>query len=213
MFKRSAVCQAIALALALPSLAAAAESDESYLDQVSVSGYLKNETAIFTHHGHPTGLARTMLDDANSDAGDVLKFENSARMFLTGPLGEETSWTADLQVIYESTGHLDRNHKGHHLYSQQDWLRELYVDTKLADWQFRLGKQQVVWGTADGIKLLDIINPTDYREFNQNTFEDSRIPIWMLKAEKNVSDRSSLQFILSEHEAPAATQTPPPVAT
>ena len=42
MFKRSAVCQAIALALALPSLAAAAESDESYLDQVSVSGYLKN---------------------------------------------------------------------------------------------------------------------------------------------------------------------------
>ena len=56
MFKRSAVCQAIALALALPSLAAAAESDESYLDQVSVSGYLKNETAIFTHHGHPTGL-------------------------------------------------------------------------------------------------------------------------------------------------------------
>ena len=200
MFKRSAVCQAVALALALPCVAVAAESDESYLDQVSVSGYLKNETAVFTHHGHPTGLARTMLDDADSDAGDVLKFENSARMFLTGPIGEQTSWTADLQLIYESTGNLDRNYKGHHLYSQQDWLRELYVDTKLADWQFRLGKQQVVWGTADGIKLLDIINPTDYREFNQNTFEDSRIPIWMLKAEKNVSDRSSLQFILSEHE-------------
>lgn len=200
MFKRSAVCQAVALALALPCVAVAAESDESYLDQVSVSGYLKNETAVFTHHGHPTGLARTMLDDANSDAGDVLKFENSARMFLTGPLGEQTSWTADLQVIYESTGNLDRNYKGHRLYSQQDWLRELYVDTTLADWQFRLGKQQVVWGTADGIKLLDIINPTDYREFNQNTFEDSRIPVWMLKAEKNLTDRSSLQFIVSQHE-------------
>ena len=200
MFKRSAVCQAVALALALPCVAVAAESDESYLDQVSVSGYLKNETAVFTHHGHPTGLARTMLDDADSDAGDVLKFENSARMFLTGPIGEQTSWTADLQLIYESTGNLDRNYKGHHLYSQQDWLRELYVDTKLADWQFRLGKQQVVWGTADGIKLLDIINPTDYREFSQNTMEDSRIPVWMLKAEKNVSDRSSLQFLLSESE-------------
>ena len=51
MFKRSAVCQAVALALALPCVAVAAESDESYLDQVSVSGYLKNETAVFTHHG------------------------------------------------------------------------------------------------------------------------------------------------------------------
>ena len=66
----------------------------------------------------PTGNSLQFLPEMkiNSDAGDVLKFENSARMFLTGPLGEETSWTADLQLIYESTGNLDRNYKGHHLY-------------------------------------------------------------------------------------------------
>jgi hypothetical protein len=201
MFKRTAICQAVALALALPSLAMAADSDESYLDQVSVSGYLKNETAIFTRDGQPTGMARSMLDDRGYDSGDIFKFENSARAFLTGPLGEQTSWTADLMLIYEATGNLDRNYKGHQIYSQQDWLRELYVDTALADWQFRVGKQQVVWGTADGIKLLDIINPTDYREFNQNTFEDSRIPVWMVKAEKNLGDVGSMQFILSQAEA------------
>ncbi|MEJ2394690.1 MAG: RNA polymerase-associated protein rapA, partial [Candidatus Thiodiazotropha sp.] len=63
-----------------------------------------------------------------------------------------------------------------------------------------MGKQQVVWGTADGIKLLDIINPTDFRELNQNSMEDSRIPIWMINAEKNIGDNSNLQLIVSQVE-------------
>jgi hypothetical protein len=190
MFKRTAVRQAVALAIALPSVAVA---------EVSVTGYVKNETSIFTEGGQVTGQARSMLDDTEYDGGELLKFENSARLFLTGDLAKDTTWSADLNVIYDAEG-VNSDYKGYRLYSQHDWLRELYVDTKLADWQFRIGKQQVVWGTADGIKLLDIINPTDYREFNQNTFEDSRIPIWMLKAEKNLTDRSNIQFIVSQHE-------------
>jgi len=200
VFKRAAVSQAVALAVAMPALAVAAEGGEGYLGKVEVSGYLKNETAIFTEGGQVTSQARSMLDETEYDGGDLIKFENSARLFLNGPIGESTTWTADLNFIYDAPGRLDRNYKGYRIYSQHDWLRELYVDTRLADWQFRLGKQQVVWGTADGIKLLDIINPTDYREFNQNTFEDSRIPIWMLKAERNITDRSNVQFILTQHE-------------
>jgi len=37
------------------------------------------------------------------------------------------------------------------------------------DWSIRAGKQQVVWGTADGMKLLDTINPTDYSEMAQKS--------------------------------------------
>ncbi len=83
---------------------------------------------------------------------------------------------------------------------QNDWLRELYVDTNAFGWDFRLGKQQVVWGTADGIKLLDIINPTDFRELNQNATEDARIPIWMINAERNVGDNGNIQLIVSQVE-------------
>jgi hypothetical protein len=190
MFKRSAVCQAVALALALPSVAVA---------EVSVTGYVKNETSVFTSGGQVTGQAKTTLDDTDYDGGELLKFENSARMFVTGDIADNTTWTADINIIYDAEG-VNHDYKGYRLYTQHDWLRELYVDSKLAGWDFRLGKQQVVWGTADGIKLLDIINPTDYREFNQNTFEDSRIPIWMLKAERNLTDRSNIQFIVSQHE-------------
>jgi len=190
MFKRSKVYRSMLLALMLPGVAAA---------EVEVSGYLKNETAVFTRDGQANGEAETMVDENGHDRGDLMKFENSARVFLNGYFGEQSSWHADLNFIYDSQGAND-DYKGHKLYTQNDYLRELYVDTYMGDWSLRLGKQQVVWGTADGIKLLDIINPTDFRELNQNAMEDSRIPIWMINAERNVGDSGNVQFIVSQVE-------------
>ncbi len=190
MFKRSKIYQSMLLALVLPGVAVA---------EVEVSGYLKNETSVFTRDGQVTGEADSMLDERGHESGDLMKFENSARVFLNGYFGEESSWHADLNFIYNSEG-VNDDYKGHQLYTQNDYLRELYVDTYFADWSLRLGKQQVVWGTADGIKLLDIINPTDFRELNQNSMEDSRIPIWMINAEKNIGDSSNLQLIVSQVE-------------
>ena len=66
------------------------------------------------------------------------------------------------------------------------------------DWSIRAGKQQVVWGTADGMKLLDMINPTDYSEMAQNQMEDSRIPVWMVNAEKTNEDGSEFQVVVSQ---------------
>ena len=94
---------------------------------------------------------------------------------------------------------MNSNWQCHKNYTQNDWFREGYIDTSAGDWSFRLGKQQVVWGTADGIKLLDIINPTDFREMAQNSMEDSRIPIWMINAERNIGETGNVQFILSEN--------------
>jgi hypothetical protein len=190
MFRRSAIYQSMLLALVLPAAA---------LAEVEVSGYLKNETAVFTKDGQVTGQAKSMLDKDGHDKFDLMKFENSARIFLNGFFGEESSWHGDLNFIYDSEG-VNRDYKGHKLYTQNDWLRELYVDTYLADWFLRLGKQQVVWGTADGIKLLDIINPTDFRELNQNAVEDARIPIWMINAERNVGTNGNIQLIVSQVE-------------
>ncbi|MEJ2591376.1 MAG: RNA polymerase-associated protein rapA [Candidatus Thiodiazotropha sp.] len=189
MFKRSKIYQSMLLAMLLPGVAAA---------EVEFAGYLKNETSVFTKDGQVTGEANTMIDESGHQKGDLMKFENSARIFMNGYFGEESSWHADLNFIYNTEGVDD--YKGHRLYTQNDYLRELYVDTTLAGWALRLGKQQVVWGTADGIKLLDIINPTDFRELNQNAMEDSRIPIWMINAERNVGDSSNIQLIVSQVE-------------
>jgi hypothetical protein len=191
MFKRTVISQAVILALAFP-LAAQAE--------VSVSGYLRNQTSIFVNDGQTIGEADSMLDRSGHDAGDLMMFENTGKLFVNGDLGSVGTWHAELQAIYDTEG-VNSDWKGHKAYTQYDWFRELYADIEAAGWQFRLGKQQVVWGTADGIKLLDIINPTDYRHFAQDTMEDSRIPVFMINAERNMGDAGSVQFILSEARA------------
>ncbi|MET0049732.1 MAG: RNA polymerase-associated protein rapA [Candidatus Thiodiazotropha sp.] len=190
MFKRCKLYQSMLLALIVPGTAVA---------EIDITGYLKNETAVFTRDGQVTGEADTMLDEEGHDKGDLMKFENSARIFLNGYIGDSITWHGDLNLIYDSEG-VNDDYKGHKSYTQNDYLRELYFDTSVFDWDLRVGKQQVVWGTADGIKLLDIINPTDFRELNQNSMEDSRIPIWMINAERNIGDAGNIQFIISQVE-------------
>ena len=73
-------------------------------------------------------------------------------------------------------------------------LREFYVETSLGRSFLTLGKQQIVWGKADGLKVLDVVNPQEWREFILDDFEDSRIPLWTVNAEIPVAD-STLQLI------------------
>ena len=68
-------------------------------------------------------------------------------------------------------------------YNQAD-IRELYLDifaTKRLS--FRLGRQQVSWGSTGNFRLLDVVNPTDstwhFSAFE--AFEDTRVPLWMAK--------------------------------
>lgn len=74
-------------------------------------------------------------------------------------------------------------------------IREWYFDTEMAGVFWRLGKQQVVWGQADGLKILDVVNPQSYREFILDDFEDSRIPLWMINGEIAIGDDDSLQLL------------------
>ena len=195
MYRKTAISSAVVVALALPAASQA----------IDFNGYLKNETSVFSRSGQVTGAATSMLDDRDShDAGDLLKFENSARVFVNGDIGDNAIWHADLNFIYDTEGVKSRafDWRGYEPYSQHDWLRELYLETDAGGWDFKLGKQQLVWGTADGIKLLDVINPTDFRELNQNTMEDSRIPIWMAKVERELdANKGNLQFVLSQSQA------------
>jgi len=73
-------------------------------------------------------------------------------------------------------------------------LHEFYWETSISRTLLTLGKQQIVWGKADGLKVLDVVNPQDYREFILDEFSHSRIPIWSLNAELPIGD-STLQFI------------------
>jgi len=57
-------------------------------------------------------------------------------------------------------------------------LRDAFADIPFGPALLRLGKQQIVWGTLDGIKVLDVVNPQSFREFILDDFGDSRIGLW-----------------------------------
>ncbi len=48
----------------------------------------------------------------------------------------------------------------------------------------RAGKQQLGWGEADGLRLMDAINPLDLRRnYILGEFDEMRVPLWLLKAD------------------------------
>ncbi len=182
MLKPNVLARAVALAVVFPGLA---------LAELEISGEAKIEYDLFTEDGQVTGAPEP------HDAGDALKTEASVKLFINSDIGEESAFHAELLLADDGEAASERL-EGGEPYSQYEILREFYFDTNAGGWDFRLGKQQVVWGTADGIKLLDIINPTDFRELNQNVSEDSRIPVWMINAERDFDSGANIQFIISE---------------
>ena len=67
-------------------------------------------------------------------------------------------------------------------------LREFTLQGEIGETYLTLGKQQVVWGKADGLKVLDIVNPQSYREFILEDFDESRISMWTLNVERQWRD-------------------------
>jgi len=181
----------------------------------TINTVIKNETAVFAKLGTvngdrgyqrangtspATGASYTGVSTEATpthSAGDILKSETTARIFINGHVNEDVALHAELRPALDHAA-TNNDYKWHQEYTQQDYLRELYIDTNANDFNLRLGKQQVVWGTADGIKLLDIINPTDYREMAQNSMEESRIPVWMLNAEKYLGNGDNIQFVIAQ---------------
>ncbi len=61
--------------------------------------------------------------------------------------------------------------------------RENYLDVAAGDWDFRFGRQQVVWGEMVGLFFADVVTAKDLREFILPEFEILRIPQWAARAE------------------------------
>lgn len=65
-----------------------------------------------------------------------------------------------------------------------DWMiRDAYMDISHGDWDFRLGRQQVVWGEMVGLFFADVVSARDLREFYLPEFSALRIPQWAARAE------------------------------
>lgn len=84
-------------------------------------------------------------------------------------------------------------------------LRDAYLELGLGTGVLRIGKQQIVWGALDGLKILDAVNPQSFREFILDEFGDSRIGLWSVYADLSLGGwRAELAWLpdATGHEIP-----------
>ena len=74
-------------------------------------------------------------------------------------------------------------------------LRQAYLDYREGNWWLRIGKQQIAWGEALGLRVLDTVNPLDLRQnfgidriFEE--FDKIRIPQWFIRANYTIPNES-----------------------
>ncbi len=170
-----AACEVLARSsLVLASLAspvANAETSNSLLDDSTLNMRIESEWAVLTK-------------DASTQ-----KLQLMIEPELETEIGEDASVTTIIRLRTDAKDNLS---PGDH---SQVELREFYLDTAIKDSIVILGKQQVVWGKSDGLKVLDIVNPQNFREFILDDFDQSRIPLWTVNAEIPIND-VTLQLLL-----------------
>jgi hypothetical protein len=109
--------------------------------------------------------------------------------------------SGDWRLTMEGRAHVDPVRRLG--YPKNVWFdpRQFLIDGKIKKVGVSLGLQQVVWGQADGLRVLDVINPLDYREFILEDFLDSRRPLWMARADVPAG-KGSVQFVFAPYFAP-----------
>jgi hypothetical protein len=169
------------LASSLTVTGGASAKAEGFIDSIEFSSMLESELAIGTVTGDVQKAEFVLTPEIGLDLTPSMRLTVIAR--LRGDLADELEPGRPAQR--NRSAFSKRLFVGNHVDVE---LREAYIDTEIGNTFLRVGKQQVVWGQADGLKVLDVLNPQSFREFILDDFEDSRIPLWMVNAEIPIGD-------------------------
>jgi hypothetical protein len=122
-----------------------------YAQNPDISGYVRNYTGMLT-----TG------------SNDFSIVQNTLNLDITGSKGN-IAFKAN-PYVYQ---YFDKD---------LDWgIREAYLDLYIGNFDVRVGKQQIIWGKADGAFITDIVSPKDLREFLLPDFEEIRMGVNAVK--------------------------------
>lgn len=77
-------------------------------------------------------------------------------------------------------------------------MRELYVDMYFDNFDIRIGKQQVVWGKADGVFITDIVSPLNLTEFLLPDFDEIRMGVTAAKLDYYVGNSTFEAIVIPQ---------------
>ncbi len=171
-------------------------SSESLWSALELTGYLKNEIAYRIREPRAiTKLRNIAYLNSKYPLTDNVKFN------FTGWAYYDHAY--DMFNYETISARLERNSEEplafvENLPQEKDTpvaaIRELYLDVAANNWDMRLGKQYIVWGVLEGVRIVDEMNPMDFRELILPDLLDYRISLWSAKLDY-YTKRGDLQFV------------------
>ncbi len=114
-----------------------------------------------------TGFARNYTGVLYEE-GDFSILQNTLNLDIS-KMGDKVALKANPMLYTYNTDSLDLR------------LRELYLDLYFKNFDLRIGKQQVVWGKADGVFITDVVSPLNLSEFLLPDFDEIRTGVNAVK--------------------------------
>jgi len=138
------------------------------------------EQAAYSYHGKKPHNALTSLK-TSLFLDYEHKFENGWRF--------KTNAKAYYDAIYAIRGRYRYSKDERDAFQSEVELYDAYVEGSFSEhFDMKLGRQVVVWGRSDTIRITDILNPLDNRRPGMVDIEDLRLPVAMAKFDYFVGD-------------------------
>jgi len=146
----------------------------------------------------PTSVKKSA--ETGSDIKGVVQFEAArttespehwsklrirADLSSQGKLSDSLKWKLGVRFDYDAVYNINNFYNSDVEKDQRinAVLRENYLDYSAGNWDFRLGRQHVVWGEMVGFFFADVVSARDMREFLLPDFDQLRTPQWAARAE------------------------------
>jgi len=137
-------------------------------------------------HDNFSSLKSSLLLDYEYKFENGFKFKTNAKGYY--------------DAIYALRGRDNYSQDELHELESEVQLFDAYVEGALADnFDMKLGRQVVVWGRSDTIRITDVLNPLDNRRPGMVDIENLRLPVAMAKFDYFVGDWRITPMALLEH--------------
>lgn len=131
------------------------------------------------------GFFQTEIAGTYADPEHWSKVLGRLELGTEGRFGQGVKWKLsgriDYNAVYDLTDHYQPQVRDDQRLEVQ--LRETFLDFSTGDWDWRLGRQHIVWGEMVGLFFADVVSAKDSREFILPDFQILRIPQWAARTE------------------------------
>ena len=177
---------------------------------------LSGDLAFKTSAGYKSHRVKAYKTDAKGiDYSGINQAQISLYLQLDAKLSRDwkmrISGDAYYDGIYDLNSHNDYNHDTKDEYKMQLRFDDVYLQGRLtSDLDLKVGRQIVVWGKSDSIRITDVINPLDNRLPGMTDIEDLRLSVGMAKFDYYKGDWNYSFMLIAENrimlEAPPRSE-------